>query len=137
MALAQTGRLKESIQELNEAISLNPKYLEARINLGLVLSQNNDLAGAANVYREILKQNPGMPEVHNNLGLVLLQGKDPSAEAAFKEALRLKPDYAEAHYNLGLALHQAGKKEEARSEMERAYQLAPRLKKAATEAQRH
>src|SRR5437016_4314377 len=40
-----------------------------------------------------------------------------AAQAAFREALHLKKDYAEAHYNLGLALLQAGKSEEARSEM--------------------
>ena len=122
------GRLQESIHELGEAISANPSYLEARINLGLVLSQNSDPAGAANVYREILKQNPGRAEIHNNLGLVLMQMKDSKAEVAFKEALRLKPDYAEAHYNLGLALLQTGKKEESNSEFEKAYQLAPHLR---------
>ncbi|PYV82656.1 MAG: hypothetical protein DMG05_27745, partial [Acidobacteria bacterium] len=37
--------------------------------------------------------------------------------------------YAEAHYNLGLALLQAGKQEESHIEMEKAYQLAPHLKR--------
>ena len=120
--------MQESIHELNEAISVNPSYLEARTNLALVLSQNGDPNGAVKVYREILKQNPGRAEIHNNLGLVLMQMKDSKAEGAFKEALRLKPDYAEAHYNLALALLQTGKKEESNSEFEKAYQLAPHLK---------
>ena len=71
------GRLQESIHEFSEAISINPSYLEARINLGLALSQNSDPAGAANIFQEILKQNPGMPEIHNNLGLVLMQSRIP------------------------------------------------------------
>ena len=133
LLVAHGSRRQESIHEFSEAISLNPSYLEARINLGLVLSQNSDPAGAANVYREILKQNPGRAEIHNNLGLVLMQMKDSKAEASFKEAVRLKPDYAEAHYNLALALLQTGRKAESNSEFEKAYQLAPDLKTRAAE----
>jgi Flp pilus assembly protein TadD len=108
--------------------------LRSRINLGLVLSQKGDPAGAVNVYRGILKQKPAMAEIHNNLGLALMQMKDPKAETTFKEAIRLKPDYAEAHYKLGLALLQTGKKEESDSEFEKAYELAPYLKTRAAEA---
>jgi len=115
----------------DEAISINPSYLEMRINLELVLSQNSDPAGAANVCREILKQNPDRAEIHNNLGLVLMQMKDSKAEACFKEALRLKPDYADAQYNLALALLQTGREKESNSEFAKAYQLAPQLRTTA------
>lgn len=50
LALAQSGNLDESGRELTDAISLNPKYTDARVQLGLVLSQKNDAAGAANVF---------------------------------------------------------------------------------------
>ena len=59
----------------------------------------------------------------------MLQAKDlGAAQSAFREALRLKPTYAEAHYNLGLALRQSGNSEESRTEIEKAYQLAPQLR---------
>src|SRR5439155_12141499 len=102
------------------------RYLDARMNLGLVLSQKNDLAGAASVFREILKHHPDSAEARNNLGLVLLQGKDAAgAQVSLREALRLKPDYAEAHYNLGLALLQAGQRGAAIEHLARARQLDP------------
>ena len=44
--------------------------------------------------------------------------------------MRLEPDYAGAHYNLALALHQEGKEEEARAELERAYEISPELRSA-------
>ena len=80
------------MRELNEAISLDPQYTDARIQLGLVLSQRNDTAGAVNVFREILRRDPNFAEVHNNLGLVLLQSGDAhGAQTEFREAARLKP----------------------------------------------
>jgi len=42
LALAQLGHLEEAARELNEASILDPKYTDARIQLGLVLGQNND-----------------------------------------------------------------------------------------------
>jgi Flp pilus assembly protein TadD len=58
-------------------------------------------------------------------------GNAPRAQAEFREAVRLKPRYAEAHYNLALALHQEGKEAESRTELEKAYEIAPELRNSA------
>jgi tetratricopeptide (TPR) repeat protein len=41
----------------------------------------------------------------------------------------LKPGYAVAHYNLALSLHQLGEDAEAQRQLDRAYELDPRLRK--------
>ena len=113
---------------MKEAVSFDPESVDARIQLGLVMSQS-DPAGAANIFRALVRRDPKFAEGHNNLGLVLLQSGDTrKAEAEFEEAVRLKPQFAEAHYNLALAFRQQGKESEAQHEMEKAYELAPELK---------
>ena len=53
---AQAGQPQQAIPELNEAITLDPKYTDARVQLGLVLSQSNDQAAATNVFRELVRR---------------------------------------------------------------------------------
>ncbi len=57
-----------------------------------------------------------------------MQAGDAAAQAEFRQAIRIKPRYAEAHYNLALELHRVGKEDEARSELNKAYELAPGLR---------
>jgi tetratricopeptide (TPR) repeat protein len=130
-ALAQSETLDEAVRELSEAISLNPEYTDARVQLGLVLNQKNDAAGASSVFPELVRRDPNFAEAHNNLGLVLLQAGDlREARKEFVDAVRLKPRYAEAHYNLALTLHREGNEVESRAEFDKAYEIAPALKNA-------
>jgi tetratricopeptide (TPR) repeat protein len=49
------------------------------------------------------------------------------AIAQFRLAIRSVADYAPAHFELGIALRQAGKKDEAAAEFQRAAALDPKL----------
>jgi lipoprotein NlpI len=73
--------MDESARELNQAISLNPKYTDARVQLGLVLSQENDFKVAANVFRELIR--PSFAEAHNNLGLFSCRRRKSEAHYNF------------------------------------------------------
>lgn len=55
LAFSQLQRPQEGIRELNEATSLDPHNVDARVQLGLVLSQNNDQEAAANVFRDLVR----------------------------------------------------------------------------------
>ncbi len=89
----------------------------------MVVSQDDDTAGAADVSRELVRRDPNFAEAHTNLGLVLMQaGNVRMAQTEFIEAVRLKPRYAEAHYNLALAPHQEGKQHASRAEFQKAYE---------------
>ena len=52
------GRTGEAQQSLERALALAPAFTAASILLGDILSQNNDLAGAARVFESALKQMP-------------------------------------------------------------------------------
>jgi Flp pilus assembly protein TadD len=122
------GRAGES--ELLEAIALQPDHIEARMQLGLLLMNRGDLAGAAKNYEEVLRKQPDSAEASNNLGLVWLRSNDAAqAKQALEKAVRLKPDYAAAHYNLALALEQLGEVHAAQAEFAEASRLDPSIKR--------
>ena len=75
LALA-LGELDEAARELNEALSLDAKYTDARVQLGLILLQKNDAAGAISVFQELVRREPRFAEAHNDLGLALLENRE-------------------------------------------------------------
>ena len=52
---------------LQRALSLQPRLSEAYLQLGLVLSEKHDLAGATNAYRKAIEANPEMEAAHYQL----------------------------------------------------------------------
>lgn len=97
------GRLNEAIAQYQEALRLNPNYVEAHYNLGRALAMLDRTPEAIAQYEEALRLNPGYVNAHYNLGLTLekMPGRMNEAIAQYEETLRLKPDFAEAHFALG------------------------------------
>lgn len=76
-------------------------------------------------FNGILKRDAGFFPAVTGLGEVALQAQDAAgAEAKFRESLKLGEDPA-AHAGLGLALLQQGKKDEGRTELEKAMAAWP------------
>src|SRR6185503_19202566 len=93
------------------AIALDPGHAEAHLNLGRLLHELGDLAGAESHYRQACAAQPDSAHAAFNLG-VALEDKRQSIEAmtVYRRALRLDPDHAEAHVNLGRLCEAAGDK---------------------------
>ena len=85
-----------------------PEYRDearVRVNLGMLLGQQEKYAEAEAQYREALRLRPDYPEAHANLGIALAcQGKDAEAEAEYRQALDLRPDDPRGFLYLGIAL---------------------------------
>ena len=62
-ALLQLGRLDEAEHELSTALEHNPRYLEARVNLGLAKFRRGDEAGAREAWAAAREQSPEDPQV--------------------------------------------------------------------------
>jgi tetratricopeptide (TPR) repeat protein len=109
----------------------NVTRVEALVNLGFLLGEQERLDEAKKCYEEARTLNPDQAETHHNLGNILReQGKRAEALACYDEALRLRPDYAKALVNKGIALVAGGDVEPALACLRRAVELKPAFAEA-------
>ena len=99
------GRQGEAEETFRRAISLQPDYVEAHINLGNLLHAQKHFSAAEESYRSALTFRPDHADAHYNLGNLLIQQEHfAEAEDSLRRTLFLRPDYVEAHNNLGSLL---------------------------------
>jgi tetratricopeptide (TPR) repeat protein len=114
-----------------KSLKINPDFVEAHNNLGILLDDLKRYDESVKEYKEALGINPDYAEAHNNLGVLLSDLKRyEEAEKEYKEALRINPDYAEAHNNLGLLLKELKRYSEAEKEYKEALRINPNLAQA-------
>lgn len=92
-----------------QAVALEADHLEANINLGRLLHDAGDVAGAEACYRRALATQPDHPTARFNLG-VALEDQDRLAEAreAYHLVLSVDDEHADAHFNLSRLYELAG-----------------------------
>jgi tetratricopeptide (TPR) repeat protein/capsular polysaccharide biosynthesis protein len=87
---------------------------ELHYNLGHVLHQQGDLAGAAACFKQVLAIAPGYINAHNSLGVVLdEQGQQDAAISHYRQAIALDPSSIRAYNNLGCSLAKLNRHDEA------------------------
>lgn len=128
IALMQDGESQPAIEQLAEAIRLDPSSFRAHYNLARALEAEARPAEAIQHYQVALERNPQHAASHNNLGR-LLDGERRPFEALehLREALRIDPTLTEAHNNLGILLLQQGFTHQAIKHFEQALALRPDL----------
>jgi tetratricopeptide (TPR) repeat protein len=113
------------------ALERNPGAWLGHNDLGLVLADAGDLAGAIGQFEAAVRLNPGFAEAHNNLGNAYIRSARLSeAIGQFVSALRLEPNYVAARDNLGSALVLAGRYDEAIDQYRQVLRLKPDLAEA-------
>ncbi len=121
IALESAGQMQAAIAEHERALEIDPKYVQAHVNLITLYGKLGQAENAEKHYRAAIAINPDLAEAHYNFGVLLNeQGKEEEAAGAFSKALEVNPFYAEAHNNLAYFLMTRGKLEEA----ERHYRAA-------------
>jgi tetratricopeptide (TPR) repeat protein len=109
-----------ALRAYEQAIDVDPVFLNAHINLGRLLHEAGRYARAEQVYRDAVKICGSDPVLLYNLG-VLLDDMDRKAQAmeAYEAALSADPGLAECHYNLALLFEKLKKPKEAIRHMSR------------------
>lgn len=111
------GRLDEAQGDMTRARDLEPMNLNYGTQLGFILYLQRDYAAAMGELRRILELEPSFDPARALLGRVLLAQGD--AEGAICEFRQLQRPVPGGDGNLGQAYAAAGRREEARAEIER------------------
>jgi len=62
---------------VNKAIARNPKYVDARVQLGWFLANKSDFSGATKWFVKTLRRDPASREAHKNWSWVLADSEFP------------------------------------------------------------
>ena len=112
--------------ELNyiKALDIDPKFLEAHINLGNIQHEFKSFEKAVASYEQAIELSPDNIHANYNMGVTLLENNcHERACKYFNKVLKLDPDNPKAANNLGLGLLKAQQWEEAKKAFKKAISL--------------
>ncbi len=106
-AYSREGDWEPALEALGRAVTLDPDYLEARLNLGLAWRSSGNLEAAEAQYREALRRDPTYGTAQYNLGILLEEkGETEAALEAFRIASRTLKSKADTNARRARALVQ-------------------------------
>lgn len=131
-AAPKTGKgaeqlINQAIEAYQKAISANPQFEAAYVNLGTVLNAQERYEEAIKILQQALSVGTSHNlEVFNNLGnaykCVQRWGE---ALTCYQQAVQIKPDFAEGYSNLGTIFKEIGKIPEAITCYQQALRIRP------------
>ena len=138
VSLSLLGRQQDALREFARALELNPRYLEALIHQGLVLSELGREAEAEESFRRaaasLVPPADGLPApVAARLANQHAELADAYAEAGalvraieqYERALELGPEYHDLRYRMARLMLEASRPLEAREALERVVSARP------------
>lgn len=120
------GRTEIALDEIKQALAVDPQYAAAYNLRGLILLRLNEPRAAEDSFRRALSLTPRDGDTHHNLGWLLCQrARYSEAQQSFQQALA-SPGYAGQAKTLmtqGLCQARAGQVAEAERSLARSYEL--------------
>jgi tetratricopeptide (TPR) repeat protein len=116
----------KAIQAYQKVIELDPTYVEAYNNMGIIYQILGNADRAFGAYQKATEINPRYEKGYNNLGiLLLLKGRYEEALEAFEKALAVNPNNIVSHINLGILYKKKAQWEKAIESYQRALVIDP------------
>lgn len=125
----QQGNYQVALDELRQALQVDPGYAAAYGVLGLVYRDLGDLDRAQDSFLRGLQIAPGDPDLNNNYGWFLCQtGRERQSIEFFMRALKdpLYPTPAKPLHNAGICSMRVGDEAAAEGYFQRSFQVDPR-----------
>jgi protein involved in polysaccharide export with SLBB domain/Flp pilus assembly protein TadD len=95
IGLLESGRLDEAIEQLKQAVKLEPGNAQAQYSLGMAFSRSNKYEEATESFKRATRSKPDWAEPHYRLGLMYyVLDKRNSALEEYKKLLSLNPPLA-------------------------------------------
>ena len=101
-SLIAEGQLNQALVLAERRLAENRDDVNLMFLQGLILTRQNKLEQAKEVFIRITEKHPELPEPYNNLAVIYAaEGDYESARNALQNAINTHPSYATAHENLG------------------------------------
>lgn len=114
LVLLAQKRIGESIERLEKALKLDPRYLDAHSNLGNAYRHAGRFEESLASYERALEINPGFIQALGNMSNTYMDmGRFEDSENACRKGLKLAPEQPALFYNLGRALYEQARWDEA------------------------
>ena len=124
--LERQGRLEESIAAHEKALELDPKLVQAHVNLIALYGRLGQFKKSEEHYEAAVQLDTGSAESYYDYGVLLLgQEKYAQAETAFRKTIEIDPFHIGAYNDLGFLLERQGKLQEAAQEYRKAVENGP------------
>ena len=95
------GAWEKAIQEFTRATELDPSYIEAWYNRGLLYEKLEDIEKACEDFKQVVNRAPAFHAARHNLGVLYIKQQQwEDAERVFEEILETEPREPDAHYHL-------------------------------------
>jgi tetratricopeptide (TPR) repeat protein len=137
---SQMGWAKKCKASFEKAVALDPKNVDARVDLIQYYGNAPGIAGGGmDKARAQQKALDGIDPVRGAQmnGFILFKEKKPAeAEAEYRRAVSLAPENGSAHWRLGRVLERGGRKDEAKASYKEAVRLDPTLEGAKKDLER-
>ena len=131
VALHYKNEYEEAIKKYDEAIELNPVFVEAYNSRGLAKEKLGRYQEAIADYNKVIELNPNHAIAYSNRGdEKYYLGKHQEAIADYDKAVELDPNDAIAYNNRGCAKYHLEEHQEARSDFNEAIKLNPAFAEA-------
>jgi len=118
------GNLAKASELVEQALTLNPDYIETRQVLGVIYLDQGKFDKALEEFEQVARVNPYNPTVHENLGYALVsKGRFGEALDELKKAVKLGGASAEVLNNLGYTYWQLGQPDKAIEELNKSIKM--------------
>src|SRR5689334_12594608 len=125
------GKMDEAMSCYQKALELDPKFYEARNNLGSDLLARAQYSEARQQFEQVIKENPSDGAAYFNLAnLYILSKQAEPAQLWIERGLARQPDSGLGHFLQGSLYELTGRFKEAETSLRRSIELDPMMAKA-------
>ena len=122
----QANKIKAAENLYNQVLKIDPKYVNAHINLGILFQNTGDFEKAIIAYDKVIEIDPNNANVYNNLGKIFRTLADyPKAKSLYLKAIEIDSNHLNALYNIGVVLTLTKNYNEAKVHLEKVIKIDP------------
>jgi protein O-mannosyl-transferase len=131
VVLIDQNRSSDAMPYLEEALKINPSYLDARLNLGGAFMKMGQVELAATQFEAALETDPDHVKANADYGAAVTRlGRLDLAERHLKKALDIQPFNRDARVNYGIVLAMLGRTDDAMEQYKAAIEIDPNCAEA-------